>query len=351
MPFHTTSFFPLPVSGSVSAAAAAATVATTAAVPDTPTLPATHPPHHNHHHNHHHSNHSSPTRQNHALVAAAAALPDHNHSPLAAAAAQASPSPSPSPPPQPASDRHDTPDRSAAPSSASSASLSLSSLSSSSRSRSAHQHHTRRYTLARFPLLRKGSRELSRTPSAASASSSSSALPFHSTGAPRPSHARARSSLDASSLCLYDADQDVQPPPRLPPAPRRRRSDKMHQTSSRLLRMTDDERPFTRVSSLPSFLSLLSPLPSPPLLQQLHLVHAHALPSPAPCSKATLSSCNKAESFFQLAKTTHLHTLSLSLGWGCFFSCDRSEPCAVVWLLACMDLCLFSALPKTRETD
>ncbi|KAI8934231.1 hypothetical protein NX059_008977 [Plenodomus lindquistii] len=94
----------------------------------------------------------------------------------------------------------------------------------------------RRYTLARFPLLRKASRDLTASP----ATTTKPALP---TRAPRPSIStpRGRDTSPARKSIAQarepDAsNQEVEPT----------RSDKMHQTSSRLLRMTDDERPFTR---------------------------------------------------------------------------------------------------------
>jgi hypothetical protein len=113
--------------------------------------------------------------------------------------------------------------------------------------------HARRYTLSRFPLLRKGSRELSRTPSASSRSPAD--LPFYATGAPRasqtivrgrdisPSRESAAPTPDTSNVIVEEAENTQ------PHLSRAARPDKMHQTSSRLLRMTDDERPFTRVST------------------------------------------------------------------------------------------------------
>jgi hypothetical protein len=104
--------------------------------------------------------------------------------------------------------------------------------------------HARRYTsLSRFPLLRKGSRELSRTPSSAK---SPAASPFHATGAPRASSSTARASESPPAATHEDADVITEPPKI---TQRAGKPDKMHQTSSRLLRMTDDERPFTRVST------------------------------------------------------------------------------------------------------
>jgi hypothetical protein len=113
--------------------------------------------------------------------------------------------------------------------------------------------HARRYTLSRFPLLRKGSRELSRTPSASSKSPAES--PFHATGAPRasqtisrgpdisPAREPATPTPEDSNVIAEEAENTPQH------LSRAARPDKMHQTSSRLLRMTDDERPFTRVST------------------------------------------------------------------------------------------------------
>jgi len=114
-------------------------------------------------------------------------------------------------------------------------------------------NHARRYTLSRFPLLRKGSRELSRTPSTTKSPAES---PFYATGAPRSSQSLARgpdlsparepaSPHDDGDVIAEEAENTH----RLPDRPRAGKPDKMHQTSSRLLRMTDDERPFTRVST------------------------------------------------------------------------------------------------------
>ncbi|KAI4628609.1 hypothetical protein J4E83_003161 [Alternaria metachromatica] len=111
-------------------------------------------------------------------------------------------------------------------------------------------NHARRYTLSRFPLLRKGSRELSRTPSTTKSPAES---PFYATGAPRSSQSLARgpdlsparepaSPHDDGDVIAEEAENTH----RLPDRPRAGKPDKMHQTSSRLLRMTDDERPFTR---------------------------------------------------------------------------------------------------------
>ncbi|CAA9964180.1 Developmental regulator flbA [Pyrenophora teres f. maculata] len=114
-------------------------------------------------------------------------------------------------------------------------------------SRSAN--HARRYTLSRFPLLRKGSRELSRTPSTTANPAPS---PLHSTRPPRASQSIARppdtsatrqnptSPHQKATLTAPDSRQ------RVAQRPGEGKPDKMHQTSSRLLRMTDDERPFTR---------------------------------------------------------------------------------------------------------
>lgn len=113
--------------------------------------------------------------------------------------------------------------------------------------------HSRRLTLSRFPLLRNGSRELYRSPSAHfKASSVSPTAP--ATGAPRTSSSIARGrdssptrehSADSheADLATKEAGHQGQTA-----RPRATKPDKMHQTSSRLLRMTDDERPYTRVS-------------------------------------------------------------------------------------------------------
>ncbi|KAG9204478.1 hypothetical protein G6514_000936 [Epicoccum nigrum] len=138
----------------------------------------------------------------------------------------------------------------------------------------AARSNSRRLTFNRFPLLRKGSRELTRATSAhfrGSSTSSSAAAPpsradspFLPTGAPRASRtsfARGRTehpNLDLSttrdpsaSASLRSGSVEGEEPgtphdrdtaslqPAAHPA-------KMHQTSSRLLRMTDDERPYTR---------------------------------------------------------------------------------------------------------
>lgn len=131
---------------------------------------------------------------------------------------------------------------------------------------------SRRLTFTRFPLLRKGSRELTRATTAHFRGSSISAAappsradsPFLLTGAPRTSRAsfaRGRTeqpSADPSSAHEPSAPaslrsgsiggeepEDTQSPTSLQQAAN---AGKMHQTSSRLLRMTDDERPYTRVS-------------------------------------------------------------------------------------------------------
>ncbi|KAF3007768.1 hypothetical protein E8E13_010194 [Curvularia kusanoi] len=132
--------------------------------------------------------------------------------------------------------------------------------------------NSRRLTFNRFPLLRKGSRELTRATAAHFRGSSISAAappsradsPFLATGAPRASRtsiSRGRpehptldlstprdpsisASLRSGSIggeelgTLHDRDSAS-----LHVAAQ---SAKMHQTSSRLLRMTDDERPYTR---------------------------------------------------------------------------------------------------------
>ncbi|KAF9693900.1 hypothetical protein EKO04_008498 [Ascochyta lentis] len=131
---------------------------------------------------------------------------------------------------------------------------------------------SRRLTFTRFPLLRKGSRDLTRAASAhfrAASSTISPAAPppradspFLSTGAPRPSRSSfargrseqpapdsstardpsAHSSLRSASTGGEELGNTHTPTtPHPPPHPA-----KMHQTSSRLLRMTDDERPYTR---------------------------------------------------------------------------------------------------------
>ncbi|RYN57134.1 Developmental regulator [Alternaria tenuissima] len=112
-------------------------------------------------------------------------------------------------------------------------------------------NHARRYTLSRFPLLRKGSRELTRTPSTTKSPAES---PFYATGAPRSSQSLARGpdlSPARESAASPHEDGDViaeeeEATRHLSERPRAGKPDKMHQTSSRLLRMTDDERPYTR---------------------------------------------------------------------------------------------------------
>lgn len=132
---------------------------------------------------------------------------------------------------------------------------------------------SRRLTFTRFPLLRKGSRELTRTTSAHLRGSSISATappsradsPFLFTGAPRPSStslARGRSeylNLEFSSAREPSAHSSLRSGSIRGEEPGNTKdatslqnaaqSGKMHQTSSRLLRMTDDERPYTRVSA------------------------------------------------------------------------------------------------------
>ncbi|KAF2622296.1 RGS-domain-containing protein [Macroventuria anomochaeta] len=129
---------------------------------------------------------------------------------------------------------------------------------------------SRRLTFTRFPLLRKGSRELTRATSAHFRGSSiSAAAPpsradslFLSTGASRASRtsfARGRTeqpTLDLSSAREPSAHASLRSgsiggenPGNTHDATslqQAARSGKMHQTSSRLLRMTDDERPYTR---------------------------------------------------------------------------------------------------------
>jgi hypothetical protein len=159
-------------------------------------------------------------------------------------------------------------------------------------------HHTakaaapvsRRSTLAsRFPLLRKTSRGEDRGHLRGN-SSSLSVSPFLSIGVPRASSSSSRGLFDRSvdelpsdaasiislsadadttSLLPSDSSRSATPAASTPPTPSdsewanskldkvrsavssrsaRTADKKMHQTSSRLLRMTDDERPFTRVS-------------------------------------------------------------------------------------------------------
>jgi hypothetical protein len=113
--------------------------------------------------------------------------------------------------------------------------------------------HSRRLTLARFPLLRKGSRELTRSPSLKLAPQTAVHSPFLALGAPRASSSIARGpeSLPTREPVNDDSETDViaVEHTRAADPSRVEKPDKMHQTSSRLLRMTDDERPFTRVRS------------------------------------------------------------------------------------------------------
>lgn len=120
---------------------------------------------------------------------------------------------------------------------------------------------SRRLTFTRFPLLRKGSRELTRATSAHFRASSGSAAapparadsPFLSTGAPRAfrtSFARDRTEqlpLDPTTASI--GEEEPGSTPNTTSLQQAAHPGKMHQTSSRLLRMTDDERPFTRVSA------------------------------------------------------------------------------------------------------
>lgn len=155
---------------------------------------------------------------------------------------------------------------------------------------------SRRLTFTRFPLLRKGSRELTRISHLRASSVSAAAppsradSPFLATGAPRSSRssfARPRPDLPlhesttvsdpsvpaslrpgsfggAEPAHHFDTqDTSLQQP--VQPA-------KMHQTSSRLLRMTDDERPYTRVSASTGFLH--SHAPSCTCLLQAQTLHA-----------------------------------------------------------------------------
>ena len=145
--------------------------------------------------------------------------------------------------------------------------------------------NSRRLTFTRFPLLRKGSRELTRATSVHSRGSSISAAvppsradsPFLSTGvlrASRTSFARGRTeqpNLDPSSArepsahaSLRSGSIEGEEPENtqsLTSLQQAANAGKMHQTSSRLLRMTDDERPYTRVSAL------VSPAPSSTIKQ------------------------------------------------------------------------------------
>ncbi|KAJ4994257.1 domain found in Dishevelled [Stagonosporopsis vannaccii] len=129
---------------------------------------------------------------------------------------------------------------------------------------------SRRLTFTRFPLLRKGSRELTRishfrgSSVSAAAPPSRADSPFLSTGAPRSSRtsfARGRTELPifeptsarepsvpaSLSSGSIGGEEPASYFDREPPSLRQAaQSAKMHQTSSRLLRMTDDERPYTR---------------------------------------------------------------------------------------------------------
>lgn len=122
--------------------------------------------------------------------------------------------------------------------------------------------HTRRLTLSRFPLLRsKGSRELARSSSTSLHSKSGSPTPptspdspFLATGAPRSSTSLARA-CDLAREPAADGEhepdvitEEAENSSRPSTPYTSSKPDKMHQTSSRLLRMTDDERPYTRVS-------------------------------------------------------------------------------------------------------
>jgi hypothetical protein len=122
------------------------------------------------------------------------------------------------------------------------------------------QVHSRRLTLSRFPLLRKTSRELRRSPSVNHKGSNTTTTPpsadspFLATGAPRASSSivrgqeasppRASTTRSHEADISEEADFDTQAA-----SPRETKPGKMHQTSSRLLRMTDDERPYTRAST------------------------------------------------------------------------------------------------------
>lgn len=133
----------------------------------------------------------------------------------------------------------------------------------------------RRLTFTRFPLLRKGSRELTRVTSghfrgssiSAAAPPSRAESPFLLTGAPRSSRtsfARGRTEQPVSDLSgaressvpasLRSGSGEEEPANTSEPNSLQQAATaaKMHQTSSRLLRMTDDERPYTRVSVLES---------------------------------------------------------------------------------------------------
>lgn len=121
--------------------------------------------------------------------------------------------------------------------------------------------HGRRLTFSRFPLLRKGSRELARTPSYSKTSTSAppslpqSLLPSSLTPRASITTLRGSSALSLSPVDGHEAHaaEEVDNSTNAAPAPRKTKSDKMHQTSSRLLRMTDDERPYTRVCHSPFY--------------------------------------------------------------------------------------------------
>lgn len=119
---------------------------------------------------------------------------------------------------------------------------------------------SRRLTFTRFPLLRKGSRELTRVTAAhfrASSVSSHAHSPFLSTGAPRASRTSSASSdlpsarepSASASLRFASGEEEPGSSTELASLQQAAQASKMHQTSSRLLRMTDDERPYTRVSA------------------------------------------------------------------------------------------------------
>ncbi|KAH6028611.1 hypothetical protein HBI54_229370 [Parastagonospora nodorum] len=115
--------------------------------------------------------------------------------------------------------------------------------------------HSRRLTFSRFPLLRKGSRELGRAPSYSKGTTTSpspslpqSFLPSSLTPRASITTLRGSSPISKSPIDGHEAlaAEEVDNSTSAAPAPRKTKSDKMHQTSSRLLRMTDDERPYTR---------------------------------------------------------------------------------------------------------
>lgn len=148
--------------------------------------------------------------------------------------------------------------------------------------------HGRRLTLSRFPLLRKGSREQSWSPST-HFKGGSTAPPepaeslFLATGAPRASSsiARGREISPARGSSVDDSPdidviaEDLENNLHAARTSTARKPDKMHQTSSRLLRMTNDERPYTSVS-----MNLLVYLLKPPPHRE-RLAHIH-LPESAP---------------------------------------------------------------------